>query len=598
MGNNSNQAISNNENQNNNKPKEKDEIFKGTYQDKFNVKESDPKDFYDLIINIDTFSPPNIKWKIETNEPEKISKLIKGKKIEDNNNNNIDNQIKDEIIDNNNEQNEIKDEIIENDNEQNEIKDEIIEHNNKQNQIKDINNYLIDNESNKSVIGILGLGNVGKSYLLSLFINQELPTGDSIHTKGISIKKIKNYIILDSEGVDAALTKTNISNELLPKEKLFNKSINESDSLIEKIARDKKAVELFIQDFIIEKSDILVIVVGQLTLQEQKMINRIVMTANKKIIYVIHNLKNFYCKEQINDYIENIFKKNIFFAQNQKYSEQTYKGKNDLENKEEEYDTYFLETYDNSRQVLHFIMGSNVKESNNYFFNKTVIDYFRNEISSFKRKKFHIFDELKDFLIKKGTNYIESSEACKKPFTEEDITLVEKEQKIYISIKNEKNRIKKCLMNQLGFSHFYGALYSPNYTYYIEKDEKTNKDINLIVEIIAPGEGIFEFDTPRREILSEGHKTILTFTGTKTLKKHKDFELGGGNMDSGSFRIDIYLDCDEIHLKENATITKQNLRGAVRYIYPLTDKSDLNNEMKEIEFNFSNNKKEKEQKNK
>ena len=98
MGNNSNQAISNTENQNNNKPKEKDEIFKGTYQDKFNVKESDPKDFYDLIINIDTFSPPNIKWKIETNEPEKISKLIKGKKIEDNNNNNnIDNQIKDEI---------------------------------------------------------------------------------------------------------------------------------------------------------------------------------------------------------------------------------------------------------------------------------------------------------------------------------------------------------------------------------------------------------------------------------------------------------------------------------------------------------------------
>ena len=137
---------------------------------------------------------------------------------------------------------------------------------------------------------------------------------------------------------------------------------------------------------------------------------------------------------------------------------------------------------------------------------------------------------------------------------------------------------------------------------YVEFNEsitkKTNKDANLIVEIIAPGKGIFEFDTPRREILSEGHKTILTFTGTKTLKKHKDFELGGGNMDSGSFRIDIYLDCDTIHLKENATITKKNLKGVVRYIYPLTDKSDLKKEMKEIEFNFSNNKKEKEQKNK
>ena len=153
-------------------------------------------------------------------------------------------------------------------------------------------------------------------------------------------------------------------------------------------------------------------------------------------------------------------------------------------------------------------------------------------------------------------------------------------------------------MNQLGFSHFYGALYSTNYTYYIEKDETTNKDINLIVEIIAPGKGIFKFDTPRREILSEGHKTILTFTGTKTLKEHKDFELGGGNMDSGSFRIDIYLDCDKINLKENATITKKNLIGVVRYIYPLTDESDLNKEMKEVGVDFSDNKKEKEQKNK
>jgi len=38
---------------------------------------------------------------------------------------------------------------------------------------------------------MIGLGNVGKSYLLSLFTGEELPTGDSIHTKRISIKKNK-----------------------------------------------------------------------------------------------------------------------------------------------------------------------------------------------------------------------------------------------------------------------------------------------------------------------------------------------------------------------------------------------------------------------
>ena len=316
------------------------------------------------------------------------------------------------------------------------------------------------------------------------------------------------------------------------------------------------------------------------------------MTTNKKIIYVIHNLKNFYSKEQINYYKENTFKNNIFFKQGQELSVQIYKGKKDLENKEEEYNKYFLEKYDNGRQVLHFIMGSNVKDSNNYYFNKTVVDYFRNEISSFKRKKFNIFQELKDFLIKKGTNYIESPEAWKKPFTEEDINIEEKDGKKYISIKNENNRIKKCLMNQLGFSHFYGALYSPNYTCYIEKDKETNKDINLIVEIITPGNDLFKFDKPRREeIFSGGHKIILSFTGNKTLKEYKDFELVGSNMDSGSFRIDIYLDCDKIHLKENENIIKKNLKGAVRYIYPLAEESNLDKKMKEIEVNFSYNKK-------
>ena len=71
--------------------------------------------------------------------------------------------------------------------------------------------------------------------------------------------------IIRSE-VSTSLTKSNISEDLYPKEGLLEKEINESDGLIQTIARDKKAVELFIQDFIIDKSSILFIFVGQLTL--------------------------------------------------------------------------------------------------------------------------------------------------------------------------------------------------------------------------------------------------------------------------------------------------------------------------------------------
>ena len=249
---------------------EKDKILKGSYEDRFKVDKKDPIQFYDMIIDIDSFSKkPEIVWNIQTKSKEKVIEKQNEKYKEDKENDN------NQLNDNQNMENKTKEQLIEE---------------------EDVCDFK---EENYIVIGVIGLGNVGKSYLLSLFTGDELPTGDSVHTKGISIKKKKKLIILDSEGVEAPLTKSNISEDLFPKENLLNKDINESDGLIQTIAKDKKAVELFIQDFIIEKSSILFIVVGQLTLTEQKLINRIVIEGKKKNIFVIHNLKNLYNKKKL-----------------------------------------------------------------------------------------------------------------------------------------------------------------------------------------------------------------------------------------------------------------------------------------------------------
>ena len=60
--------------------------------------------------------------------------------------------------------------------------------------------------------GVLGLNNVGKSYLLSKMVHVEIPTGHSIETKGISIKyseiekgEEKGICILDSAGFETPL---------------------------------------------------------------------------------------------------------------------------------------------------------------------------------------------------------------------------------------------------------------------------------------------------------------------------------------------------------------------------------------------------------
>ena len=76
-------------------------------------------------------------------------------------------------------------------------------------------NKIIGEETMK--IGVLGLNNVGKSFLLKKIAIPNLPSGYSIETKGISIKyadpkdnndeEIKGICILDSAGFETPLLK-------------------------------------------------------------------------------------------------------------------------------------------------------------------------------------------------------------------------------------------------------------------------------------------------------------------------------------------------------------------------------------------------------
>ena len=564
--------------------KEKEKILKGSYKDRFKVEKKDPLNFYDMIIEIDSFSKkPEIIWKILTKSEEMIEKKIEELKEDKE----IDNEEGNEEV--HNEEVEKK-EIDNKQNNENPIKAQIKQELEEKDKISQFN------EDNIIVLGVIGLGNVGKSYLLSLFTGEEFPTGDSIHTKGISIKKKKKLIILDSEGVEAPLTKSNISEDLYPKEGLLEKEINESDGLIQTIARDKKAVELFIQDFIIDKSSILFIVVGQLTLTEQKLINRIVNETNKKLIFVIHNLKNLYSKEQINDYIQNVFKKNIFLNF-ETFSEQKYKsGKNHNEEKNllEEFNKYYIETYkineNLEKNVIHLIMASNVKESEAYYFNKTVVDYVRTEISSVNEgKQFNIVEELKQFVLKKSEKYVESEENLNFPFSEGDIKIVKEGNINCIKIKN-KTKLKKCLINQLGFSSFYGGLYSPNYVCYFNESNNEKEKI-LVIDINLCGRDYIVNTPKREEITEEGHKTVITITGTKKLREYKNIEvLDGSTMESGNFRIDIVLDNNKYNIKSVSEVKKEKKKGIRRFIYTLlTDNNNINNnlEMKALNFNIS-----------
>ena len=117
---------------------------------------------------------------------------------------------------------------------------------------KDIYDKIISEETMK--IGVLGLNNVGKSYLLSKLVKSEIPTGYSIETKGISIKyavknekeknggEINGVCILDSIVLEYPLLREDMKEVEAKKENDLENAIK-IDNLEEELAKDKAQTE-------------------------------------------------------------------------------------------------------------------------------------------------------------------------------------------------------------------------------------------------------------------------------------------------------------------------------------------------------------------
>ena len=133
----------------------------------------------------------------------------------------------------------------------------------------------------------------------------------SIRTEGLSIKypewkeyKNKKIILLDSAGLETPVIKDN-KEDIIDNKKFREKS------------RDKLITELFLQNYIIQNSDILILVVGILTYSEQKLLNRIKTEIQRlkinKQFYIIHNLKTFIEVNQVKEYLDNFLLKSATF---------------------------------------------------------------------------------------------------------------------------------------------------------------------------------------------------------------------------------------------------------------------------------------------
>ena len=428
--------------------------------------------------------------------------------------------------------------------------------------------YFEYKDSKFTKIGVIGSENRGKSTILSDFSKIELPTGASITTEGLSIKypdlgefKNRKIILLDSAGLETPILKTeNINpneesqqdnNEEKKPIKMENggeeiKHGNKKENvhaIFENKSRDIIQLELFLQNFIIKYSDILILILGKLTINEQKLllkVNSHIKNLNRKEpLIVIHNLKEFTTRKQVNNYLENILKKSSTFSLEEN-------NEINLE-KEEESGWKPLFEPKSEPKIYHLIYAKKGSEAGDFYNQKTINFIYKIVSSGTDIESFDPIECVKSYFSEISETILENPIGKQELVYNQDITNEGKNNanditKIMLKDPNKSIILKKCLIDELGFIQ--GNSFNAQYSYYI-----TEKNLFVYVELpgkYSDSEKDIEYENVEIEAEPEGSYYVVKITGTKkNCTKHitEDKILTPINKRQfGAFTIDIKLD--------------------------------------------------------
>ena len=389
-------------------------------------------------------------------------------------------------------------------------------------------------------IGVIGNSNKGKTFILSKISKNDLPSGARIRTEGLSIKypKLKEYkerkiVLIDSAGLDAPVLneedekKEDINQKNEEKEKKDQKKLFKEKSI------EKMITELFLQNYIINNSDIFIIVVGILTYSEQKLINRIKSdirrTKINKSLYIIHNLKTYTSVKQVENYINNILLKSVTFKLEKKETKKKSKT-----------GVIYYEQNCFHPQIYHLLFAKEGSEAGKYY-NRITLDFLEN-----------IYQNITDL---KPLDVIYT---VKKRFREISPEIIEQKEEIIFDESNkeliklnkpEKIVLKKCLIDELGLAYLKSNGFEPKYNYF-------QKDDSIIIRVEAPGNCNMKYS-----IENIGEYNIIKLYGTKN--KDKEPEKLSDNIyncrEFGDYFVNIPLKVEDYLIKnQEYKIDKKN----------------------------------------
>ena len=290
------------------------------------------------------------------------------------------------------------------------------------------------------------------------------------------------------------------------------------------------------QNYIVNNSDILIVVVDSLSFSEQKLLMKVKreMERSKRTIplYIIHNLKTFVSEEQVKDYIENTLLKSATFT--------LEKGNNistELkENKDEVYNYYEIDQdKDKSQKIFHLIYANESSPAGKIY-NPYALNFIERSYQNITGlQSFDVIGSIKERYIKVSKDIIEKTEKDERvtmeSFDDTDSNL--------IKLKNENEIIlKKCLIDELGFSNFKANGFEPMYNIF-----KNKENTKIIVRVEIPGNSSIQ-----SELETVGEYQVIKLTGEKVKDKEPEkIEENIFNMrEYGRYSLEIPIKEDKL----------------------------------------------------
>ena len=242
-------------------------------------------------------------------------------------------------------------------------------------------------------------------------------------------------------------------------------------------------------------------------------------------------------------------------------------------------DVYFIEEFNNKEdeqmQIYHLILAMHGTEAGNYY-NDFVYEFISKQFDSFPlRDEFPIIEDVKQQFMENSNKMmvhpIESLDEFEKSETE--IKLISKDK------EEEQKRLlfNRCLVDELGFSNFYGANFVPKYAYFkINIDKKPY----VCIQVEIPGECKVSC---RAKMFDQSWNVIVK--GNKMLKmiegddKHTSFS----KREEGDFNLLVKLNVEDFQLKENKPDKSKttNENGLYSYYFPLVRGEDTDSDKEE-----------------